>query len=128
MSIATWLEKANRSLTSAKLNLDDGDPDGACNRAYYAMFHAARAALVQAGQDTLASAKTHSGLIGAFGAHLVKTGKLDALHGRAFSEVSRRRLVGDYEGDGVSEEHAKAAVESAENFVVAVEDWIKGQA
>lgn len=40
------IAKANRALASAKLLLDSGDVDGACNRAYYAMFDAARAALL----------------------------------------------------------------------------------
>ena len=39
------MAKADRALASAKLLLDSGDVDGACNRAYYAMFDAARAAL-----------------------------------------------------------------------------------
>ena len=37
--------KAQRALSSAQTLLNDGDVDGACNRAYYAMFDAARAAL-----------------------------------------------------------------------------------
>ncbi|MDZ7919671.1 HEPN domain-containing protein [Rhodoferax sp.] len=32
------MAKADRALASAKLLLDSGDVDGACNRAYYAMF------------------------------------------------------------------------------------------
>ncbi len=42
-------EKASRAVASARLLLDAGDVDGACNRAYYAMFDAARAALIQSG-------------------------------------------------------------------------------
>ena len=38
--------KASRAVASAKLLLDAGDVDGACNRAYYAMFDAAHAALL----------------------------------------------------------------------------------
>ena len=39
------MEKASRAITSARLLLDAGDVDGACNRAYYAMHDAAKAAL-----------------------------------------------------------------------------------
>lgn len=42
------MQKADRALASARLLLDAGDTEGACNRAYYAMFDAARAALVNA--------------------------------------------------------------------------------
>ncbi len=38
------LSGAGRAAASAKLLLDAGDIDGACNRAYYAMHHAARTA------------------------------------------------------------------------------------
>ena len=38
------MTKADRACTSARALLDLGDVDGACNRAYYAMFDAARAA------------------------------------------------------------------------------------
>ena len=40
------LHKAERAVESARLLLGDGDVDGACNRAYYAMFDAIRAALL----------------------------------------------------------------------------------
>ena len=68
------LIKAIRALASARLLLDAGDTDGTCNRAYYAMFDAARAAL--AGEDTPETTRTHSGLIAAFGLQLVKPGRL----------------------------------------------------
>lgn len=38
--------KAENALASAKLLSDAGDVDGACNRAYYAMFDAAKAVLL----------------------------------------------------------------------------------
>ena len=40
------MEKASRALSSARLLLGDGDAEGDCNRAYYAMFDAAHAALL----------------------------------------------------------------------------------
>lgn len=46
--------KAKTAATSAQilLNARERDFDGACNRAYYAMFDAARAALYQLGTPT----------------------------------------------------------------------------
>lgn len=50
----------------------------AVSEAYYAMFHAATAALAQLGQ----SCSKHSAVIGAFGRELAKTGVLPVeLHG-----------------------------------------------
>jgi len=41
--MSALLQKAWRALGSAKLLLSAGDRDGAVNRAYYAMFDAAKA-------------------------------------------------------------------------------------
>lgn len=46
--------KAERACLSARALLDLGDVDGACNRAYYAMFDAARAALLASGSPVRA--------------------------------------------------------------------------
>ena len=40
MTAAELFAKARRALESAKILLDMDDCDGACNRAYYAMFDA----------------------------------------------------------------------------------------
>ena len=64
------MAKAQRALTSARTLLTDGDNDGACNRAYYAMFDAARAALLASKAPVPPEViKTHSGLISAFSLH-----------------------------------------------------------
>lgn len=71
------LSKARQALRSAVILLKSGDTDGACNRAYYAMFDSARAALHYAGHEEAAvTTKTHNGLITVFSLHLVKTGIL----------------------------------------------------
>lgn len=49
MSPEDYDEKAIRALASARLLLANGDIEGACNRAYYAMFDAAHAALLRSG-------------------------------------------------------------------------------
>ena len=70
-----FLQRAGISIKSARLLLDAGDTDGACNRAYYAMYDTARACLTWAGIAPERGAfKTHHGLIAAFGSHLVKPG------------------------------------------------------
>ena len=115
------MAKASRALASAKLLLDSGDVDGACNRAYYAMFDAARAALlsIQAPVPTEV-ARTHSGLITAFSLHLVKTGLVAVEHGRSLNKVEDLRLIADYKGDPLTLENAAWALEQAEKFLAAV--------
>lgn len=116
------MEKATRAVESAKLLLDAGDLDGACNRAYYAMFDAAQAALIwsdSSGESTVI--KTHSGLISAFGLNLVKTGRIPIDLGRAFNRVAELRLVADYTGNEVLIENVQWAIEQADKFVEVVQ-------
>jgi uncharacterized protein (UPF0332 family) len=49
VSAAEFLKKAENALASARRDFDAGGSDGAANRLYYAMFHAARAALESIG-------------------------------------------------------------------------------
>lgn len=113
--------KADRAAASAKLLLDAGDTDGACNRAYYAMHDAARAALLAAGASPEPEAvRTHSGLISAFSLHLVKPGSVSIDLGRAFNRVEEIRLIADYRSDAVDRSQAAWAVDQAAAFVEAM--------
>lgn len=47
MNAQELMAKAHRAVASAHNLLQDNDGDGTCNRAYYAMFGAARAALMR---------------------------------------------------------------------------------
>lgn len=115
------MDKAQKALASAKILLDAGDTDGAANRAYYAMFDAAIAALSWAGADTgQAPPKTHGGLIASFGQNLVRTGNLPTERGRALNRVQELRLTADYLAEPVPLDKAKWAIEEADSFVAAV--------
>ena len=119
------MTKASRALASAKLLLDSGDVDGACNRAYYAMFDAARAALLSISAPVPAEiARTHSGLITAFSLHLVKPGLVAVDHGRSLNKVEDLRLIADYKGDPVTLKNAAWALEQSEKFLAAVQALI----
>ena len=73
MNAPELMVKSRRALASAEKLLQDDGGDGACNRAYYAMFDAARAALLSIHAPVPTEvARTHSGLIAAFSLHLVK--------------------------------------------------------
>lgn len=116
------MAKAERALASAQLLLDSGDVDGACNRAYYAMFDAARAALLTIQAPVPSEvARTHSGLISAFSLHLVKPGLVAVDHGRSLNKVEDLRLIADYRGDPVTLDNAAWALEQAHNFLKAVQ-------
>jgi uncharacterized protein (UPF0332 family) len=116
------MAKAYRALASARLLLADGDTEGACNRAYYAMFDAAQAVLLHDDPSlNPASTKTHRGLIAAFGERLVKTGCVPVDFGRSINQVERIRLLADYTGEGIDEEKSRWAVDQAAAFLVQME-------
>ncbi len=115
-------EKAHVALKSASLLLESKDFDGACNRAYYAMFDAARGALLTTNKvNDLSTIKTHSGLITQFSLHLVKTGKVSIEHGKAINKVEDLRLIADYTDNAVTESNAKWALAQAQSFVSAMQ-------
>ncbi len=116
------MDKARQALASARILLSAGDSDGATNRAYYAMFDGAMAALTWAAIGTAQDHhKAHSGLIGTFGLHLVQTGRLPAELGRSFNRVHELRLTGDYLAEPVPLEKPRWAVQEAETFVAAIQ-------
>lgn len=113
------LAKAERALASADLLLSEGDPDGACNRAYYAMFDSARAALLQISPDFVVI-KTHGGLISAFSQHLVKPGHIPVELGKAINATEDMRVAADYKSEAINLDSATWAVAEAHRFVIAV--------
>lgn len=117
MKASDLMAKAARAALSARVLLDAGDADGASNRAYYAMFDAARAALLASGHDV---GKTHKGVLNAFSDRLVKNGPLPKEMGRLLKHAETFRYVADYEGDPVELDDAREMVTQAETFVAAM--------
>ena len=111
------MAKAVQAAISAKVLLDTGDADGASNRAYYAMFDAARAALLASGHEV---GKTHKGVLNAFSDRLVKNGPLPKELGRLLKHAETFRYVADYQGDPVELGDAREMVTQAETFVAAM--------
>ena len=90
MTATELLRKADAALASAKRDLDAGDFDGAANRLYYAMFHAARAALASIGEPAQGP---HGRIIAQFSLHFCKNGPLPTELGRAINETQGRRRL-----------------------------------
>jgi len=65
----------------------------AANRMYYACYYMASALLLKDGY----SARTHSGIIGLFGLHYVKTGIVPSELGKFYSQLFELRQSGDYD-------------------------------
>ena len=117
MKAEDLMVKAAQAAESARVLLDHGDADGFCNRAYYAMFDAARAALLAAGHDV---GKTHRGVLNAFNDRLVKGGPMPKEAGRLLKHAEAFRYVADYSDNAVELTDAREMVEQAETFIAAV--------
>lgn len=89
--------------------------------AYYAMFDAARAALLVFATDVpVEVSRTHGGLISAFSLHLVKSGRFPVELGKSLNKVEDLRLIADYKGDPLELADAAWAVDQATLFVDAL--------
>ena len=124
MNTLDLFKKSQIALESSELLITSGDHDGACNRAYYAMFDAARAALLASKSVTdLSTIKTHSGLITSFSLLLVKTGHVSIELGKSLNKVEDLRLLADYKGEEIAAEKAQWALNEARVFVLALQKY-----
>jgi len=121
LTFEAMIRKAERACRSARTLLADDDPDGAANRAYYAMFDAARAALLASDAPVnIADIRAHVGLVYAFSEHLVEKGPIPEGIGSLLDEARHLRGMADYSGISVDPNVAKEIVEHAEIFVAAI--------
>lgn len=116
------LKKAGRKLDSAKHLLDGNFYDDAISRAYYSMYHAAKAILSL--KDI--HPKRHAGVVTMFGLHFVTPGHVEDLYGKALARAQEDREDADYdiyyEAD---REEAESVIKDAEAFLDRVKKAIK---
>jgi uncharacterized protein (UPF0332 family) len=115
--------KADRALAAARRMLDH-DPDTTANRAYYACFDAARAALLGEGDEP----KTHSGVHNRFALRFVATGRIQEDVARALSYAAQVRERADYNALTVLDARTAAdLLADAVQFVAAVQALVAEQ-
>ena len=90
---AALLDRAREDLRAARHSLDGGFVRAAVNRAYYAAFNAARAALLDAGE----APRTHAGVRNRFGLRFVATGAVADELGEVLNLAETLRNRADYE-------------------------------
>lgn len=123
MTPEKYIAKAAHASRSASLLLEAGENEGACNRAYYAMFNAAHAALLWSGAHiNPAETKKHNSLIAAFGRHLVLTGLLPTELGKALNRAESIRILADYTGEEIEQRKATEIVELGRLFINVIEE------
>ncbi len=119
------LIKAERAIRVAEALRIQGDTDFAVGRAYYAMFYLAEALLNERGLHF----RKHSGVHAAFGECLAKSGVLDQKFHRWLLDAFDKRILGDYEVEGVvTEEDAVAVIGHAREFLNAVMQFLANDA
>ncbi|NBB86992.1 MAG: HEPN domain-containing protein [Bacteroidetes bacterium] len=92
-SAAAHLGKSRDALRAGALLIDGDEAEAAINRAYYAIFHAAAAALAQAGEDI----KTHKGTQNQFWLRFVETGLFPRSLARLVPQLRQERARADYD-------------------------------
>ena len=116
------LQKAQRKLNTAKKLLELGEHEDTVSRAYYSIFHAAKAAL--ATQKSFP--KTHEGTIREFGQKIIKEKGLPRELGTIFSQARSLRETADYTlTPTIGPEDAKWAVKAAEHFLKQITEHLK---
>jgi uncharacterized protein (UPF0332 family) len=116
------LDRSTESIEAAKLLLQSGFPDFAASRAYYAIFYAATALLLQEGQEF----SKHSGVIAAIHRQFIRSNQLPKEMGKTLNWLFELRSIADYgETQRVPTEDAELAIQSATSFVQAVRKLIE---
>jgi uncharacterized protein (UPF0332 family) len=110
------LARAQQSLAAAQALVSETYYDFAASRAYYAAFYAATALLL----SKELTFNKHSGVIASIHRDFVRTGRLDAQHGKNLNWLFELRGIGDYGGTvHVTKANAEQAIRTASEFLKA---------
>lgn len=116
------LAKAQENIDASEVLIEKGFHGIAIGRAYYAMFYAAEAVLLEQGLEF----SSHGEVQGAFGRELVKTGKLPATLHRDLLRAFRDRQAADYDAPTrTTLDDAVPQLDNAKAFVAAVSDFVR---
>ena len=116
------LVRADKALRSATMLLAEGLLEDAISRAYYAVLHAAKAALAVAN----VSADSHAGVRRMFCLHLVKDGLIEDEYAGILVSAQEDRELGDYDIDVIIDEsRARQRIQDAVRFVNRIKRYIE---
>jgi uncharacterized protein (UPF0332 family) len=112
-AIAEW-RRATESMGAARSCHRDGYYADSVSRSYYAILHAAKAALELHG----VTAESHAGVRRMFGLHLVKTGLVEPEWASAVGDSADERIASDYDAMlHFDEDDAREASDRAAAFL-----------
>ena len=121
-----WLAKATENLTAADLCLQHSLRNASVNRAYYAMFHVAIAALIHHGISKSGEMWKHDFVQAEFSRALIQRRKIFPGHLKdVLSKTIQQRQVADYEPVSINERMARQILQRAERFINQVKEVIQ---
>jgi len=116
------LEKAIKRLRVAEKLLREGEYEDAVSRAYYAMYHAAKAAL----STVNVFPKTHQGVVSEFGRRFVLTGIFPKELGRNLADAKAARETYEYSVTAeIGKPEAETILSNAQTFVKAIKKHLE---
>lgn len=116
------LLRAERSLQAVQSLLAQDFLEDSISRAYYAILHAARAALLNEGLEV----SSHRSVRRLFGLHLIKTAKLDVRLAKILAEEQDDRFLADYDAWFHPErEQVEKRVTEAAEFLAAIQNFLQ---
>jgi uncharacterized protein (UPF0332 family)/predicted nucleotidyltransferase len=120
--VTTYLASAWQALRTAESQfLLGSDYLLVANRAYYAIFYAANAALATEGRQL----SRHPAVLARFREHFVKTGAIEASYLQDYEEVMKRRHLSDYDLHAlVNADFVRVSLEAAQRFVSRAERYL----
>ena len=125
-----YLAKAHENLTGAESELQHGRTNSCARSAYYTCFHAAIAALLQAGLTPPEPARGwgHDWVHASFVGQMIQRRKIyPANLRRTLPDLLALRHKADYRATHASQREAQQAVRSAQALVQAITAYVQGR-
>ncbi len=116
------LIRAKKALLAAKTLLENQLYEDCVSRAYYAVLHAAKAALATKDIEP----ESHNAVKRMFGLHLIKTGEIEKDFAKILTAEQEDRAIGDYNiYIEIEQDRALKRVRDAEKFVDRIDKYLQ---
>jgi uncharacterized protein (UPF0332 family) len=123
-AIVAEIARGRDALEEASLLLGANKLAGAISRAYYGVFHYARALLLTIGEEP----RTHGGLVRLLQANFVRTGEMTPETGAILSRLMSMRQDADYTAEYVfTPAMAQKEVDEARAFIASATSILKAR-
>jgi len=116
------LVRAKKALQAAKTLFENHLYEDCVSRTYYAVLHAAKAALIKTGIE----AESHQAVRRMFGLHLVRAERIEKHFAEILTAQQEDREIGDYDIYlDIEQDRAAKRVFDAEKFITRIEKYLE---